>query len=258
VYGGPFNSGYFNWHEFFALQHFRPAAAYFAQWLAVFVPTVLLALPIAAVWRRDTRTRELLALALWFLPITGLYLFVAFSYEAWTCLRYILPALPALILGGMLGVEALARFLAPAPARRLRIAAAVLLVVWAAGVSWRWSPANGVFLIKHYEDAYAAASRAVRAQLPANALVLCCHLSGALYFYTDFPILRWDALTPPEFARYADLAERRGVTMAALVFTEEEERALRESCPGAWTRLATVENIGIWLLGPPPALTSAR
>src|SRR5688500_7368622 len=88
IYGGPLRSGYFNWSEFFALRYFVPAGTYFLRWLAVFLPAVMLVLPFVAFFRRDTRTRELYALACWFVPVAGLYLFVTFSHEAWTCLRY--------------------------------------------------------------------------------------------------------------------------------------------------------------------------
>lgn len=248
VYGGALRSGYLNWSEFFALRYLKPAAAYFLEWLAVFVPTAMLALPLAALCRRDTRTRELLALALWFAPITGLYLFVAFSHESWTCLRYLLPALPALILAAMLGIEALARGSGPTLAPRIRLASAVVLAAWAIGVSWFWSPRNLVFHLKQQEDAYITSAHAARAHFSENTLVLSCHTTGALYHYTDFPVLRYDAVSPEEFARYVALAQRTGVTIAALLFTAEEQMALRERCPGEWIRLATVDGVDLWRL----------
>ena len=253
LYGGPFRSGYFNWSEFFAVRYFKPAATYFVQWLAAVLPTVVLVLPVLAFWRRDTRTRELVALVLWFAPITGLYLFVAFSHEAWTCLRYLLPGLPALILAAMLGVEAIARSMNAPAGHRLRPAAAAVLSLWAIGASWYWSGRNGLLQIKHYEDAYILGAEAARAQFPPNTLVLSCHLSGAVFFYTNFAVLRWDAATPDEFRHYATLAQRTGVTVGALLFEDEEQRALRESCPGEWMRLASVGNVGVWRLAPPAA-----
>jgi hypothetical protein len=251
VYGGALRSGYMNWSEFFDLSYFKPTAWHFVRWLAVFLPAVLLVLPLAAIWRRDTRTRELLALALWFSAIVGLYLFCAFSHESWTCLRYILPAMPALILAGMLGVEAIARSVRSHWAVRVRTIAAFVIAVWAAGVSWKWSPANGVFHVKIYEDAYTSATTAARTLFPKNTLVLCCQTSGAVYYYTGFPILRWDALNPAEFAVHVAKAQRAGVTICALLFTGEEQRALREMCPGKWTRLATVDSMSLWRLTPP-------
>jgi hypothetical protein len=258
LYGGPFRSGYFNWSEFFALKHFAPAASFFVRWLAVFLPAVVMVLPLVALVRRDTREREVWALAWWFVPLAGLYLFVAFSHEAWTCLRYILPALPALILAAMLGVEAIARALAARWTQRVRIGAAVILAGWAVGMSWHWSQRLAVFHIKHHEDVYLTASRAARTQFPADTMILSCHLSGAVYYYTGFSVLRWDAFSPGEFKRYAALAQRAGVTVGAVLFAEEEQPALREICPGDWTRLATIGNVGLWRLAPLPADAEMR
>jgi 4-amino-4-deoxy-L-arabinose transferase-like glycosyltransferase len=255
IYGGALRSGYFNWSEFFALRYFVPAGSYFLRWLAVFLPAILLVLPFAALFRRETRTRELAALACWFVPLVGLYMFVSFSHEAWTCLRYLLPAIPALIFAAMLGVETLARTfearLTAAPSMRwFRPAAAILLATWAVVMSWQWSRQSALWLIKGYEDAYISATAAAQAKFPANTLVLSCHMSGALFFYTDFSVLRWDALTPAEFKRYVAWATRAGVTLGAVLFNGEEEGALRQSCPGEWERVATVGNVGIWRLAP--------
>ena len=150
----------------------------------------------------------------------------------------------------MLGVEAIARLLAAGPARRLRHAAAVIIASWAVGMSWQWSRSHGVFSLKFHEDAYITASAAARTHFPPKTLVLCCHLSGAVFYYTDFPVLRWDVANPAEFTRYAAMAHRAGITIGALLFADEEQRALQESCPGEWSRLATVDNVGIWRLAP--------
>src|SRR5690606_14294106 len=122
-----------------------------------------------------------------------------FAHDNWTCLRYLLPALWALILAGMLGVEAIARSFPTEWARCVRHGAAILLVVWGGAMSCHQSRALGVFAIKPQEDAYIEASAAARAHLPLRSIVLSCHLSGALFYYTDFPILRWDGLNPAQF-----------------------------------------------------------
>lgn len=248
LYGGALESGYINWWEFFAPEYIRPAALFFVRWLVVFIPAVLLVLPLAAVWRKDLRTRELLALAWWFFGITGIYLFCAFSHEAWNSLRYLLPGIPALILGGLLGIEAIARALPPPGGTRLRRIAGAVIAVWAVGASWRWSPAHAVFWVKRYEDAYIVAPAAARARFPENTLLLCCYASGAIYHYTRFPLLRYDNVNPAHFARYAALARRAGFTVGALLYPQEEKQALHDNCPGDWTLLDTVDGVHLWRL----------
>ena len=254
VYGGAFRSGYPAIETAFAASYVAPTASHFLHWLTVFLPAVLLGLPFVALVHRATRTRHLLGLALWFAPIVTVYLFYAISHEAWTCLRFILPALPALIIGGMLGVDALARFRPGAGVARFRAVAAVMLGAWAVIAAWRWAPPHAVFYTKRYEDAYTAACLAARTQLPKNALVVSCYASGAVHYYTDFAILRWDHLTTTaQFADYAATAQRVGIPLCAVLFASEEEDVFTRHCPGNWQRLATVSGVGLWQLAAGPA-----
>jgi len=248
-YGGVLQTGYPPWRETFDLAHLAPTARRFLGWLAVLMPTVLLVLPLAARRGPGHRGREWLALALWFGAITGLYLCYPVSQESWLNLRFILPAFPALILMGMLGVEALARF-SPFHGDRWRAAAAVILAGWAVGGSWHQSPARGVFHVRQYEAAYTAAGEAAREQFAARSIVLCFQTSGAVHFYTGFPVLRWDRLTPDSFAARARAAQQAGLAVHAVLFPQEEKEALAERCPGPWRQLATVAGINLWQLEP--------
>ncbi|MSU50731.1 MAG: hypothetical protein EXS37_16860 [Opitutus sp.] len=250
LYGSAFSSGYGDVFAAFALPYGGPTAVHFAKWLALLLPAALLVLPLAAWIRRDTRTRELLALTLTFATIAGLYLFYEISHEVWWCLRFILPAIPPLILAGLLGVEALARGPGARWPQKFRSGAALVLALWAFGNSWYWTPRLSVFMMKKYEQAYADGSLAAREKFPHDALVLSFAFSGALYFYSDFPVLRFDQMDAPVFARYAALAQKAGRPLCAVLFDWEEKDAFRH-CPGEWRRLTTVANIGLWQLAAP-------
>ncbi len=247
LYGSAFNSGYGQIFLAFALHYGAPTTVHFAKWLALLLPTVLLALPLAAWARRDTRTRELLALTLAFAVITGLYVFYEVSHEVWWCLRFILPAIPSLILMGLLGIEALARGPGARWGGKFRTAAALAIALWAIVLSWHWTPNLGVFQMKGYEEAYRNGSMAARDKLPRDAVVMSFAFSGALYYYSDFPVLRWDQMEAPVFARYVEQAAKGGRPIAAVLFDWEEKDAFQH-CPGAWQKIATISNIGIWLL----------
>lgn len=255
LYGGVFRSGYPAIATAFSTDYAWPTVRHFTRWLATFLPAVLLLLPLAALARRSTRSRELLALAVWFAALAGPYVFYAISQEDWSCLRFILPALPALVLAALLGVNALT------PSSRLRTAAAVLLAAWALAGSWHWTSQLGILYIKGYEQPYAAASLAARATLPAHALVVSGQTSGALYFYTDLPVLRWDFINATDFARYSALAQKTGTPLYAALFNTEETAAFGpDRCPGEWTKISTHQSISLWRLiaaAPPPA-TAAK
>lgn len=254
LYGSALRSGYGDdISAAFALAYGWPTALHFAKWLVLLLPAVLLPLPFAALIRRDLRSRELMALAVAFTAIAGLYIFYEVSHEVWWCLRFILPVVPVLILGGLLGIEALARGPGALRPERFRSAAALVLILWAAGNSWYWTRQLSVLMMKTYEQTYADASVAARERLPANAIVVSLAFSGAIYFHTDFPVLRWDQIDARGFARYAALARQAGRPVCALLFDSEENEAFQIRCPGRWTRLAKVGNAGLWRLDADPA-----
>ncbi len=250
LYGHPLQSGYGDIFAAFSLIHGAPTALHFTKWLALLLPAVLLALPFAALTRRELRGREMLSLVTAFGAVAGCYLFYDVSHEVWWCLRFILPVVPALILAGLLGVEALARGPGSRWPKGFRPAVACGLVLWAVGNSWYWSPQLGVFLMKRYEQAYADASLVARDLLPKEAIVVSSSFSGSLYFYTEFAVLRFDQVEAPVFARYASLAHGAGRPVCAVLFKSEEAEAFRR-CPGTWTSLAQIHNVGIWRLAPP-------
>lgn len=248
LYGGAFRSGYPAIGDAFALSYAAPTALHFARWLSLFLPAVLLPLAFAPLARHAGRTREFAGLALWFGAVTAAYSCYAISQENWTCLRFILPAVPALILAGLLGLETLVGPDVRARAARWRMTTAVLIAAWAIAASTYWSRHLAIFYIKGYEQAYADACAAARAHFPENALVLSAQTSGALYFYTQFAVLRWDIVTPEEFARYRLRAAEAGVPICALIYNVEEQAALRERCPGEWRQVAAAQNIHLWQL----------
>ena len=248
LYGGALRSGYGSFQVFFDPAHVPASLVDFARWLAVLLPAVLLLLPLAAFFVRELRNRVLAALAVWFTAVIGLFACVGFSHEAWWSLRYILPAIPALILTALVGLQALAdRFpLSQRPA--VLATAATFLALWAVAGCAYWIKKLGVLDGKVHEQAYADATRAARDTFPKGALVVSSATCGALYAYTDFPILRADLLDGPRFVRIAALARASGRPVCALLFDAEEKDALGNRCPGEWKRVATVKNLGLWQL----------
>jgi hypothetical protein len=248
LYGGPMRSGYGDSFGGFGSEYGLPTALHFARWLALFLPAVMLLLPAVALARRDTRTRELLGVGLVAATNIGVYLFYSVSHEVWWCLRFILPGIAALILVGVMGAEALARGAGARWPRGFRAGLAALLTLWAAGNSWHWSRHLHLSLVPVYESAYEEAALLVRQHVPANAVVVCGAVSGALYYYTQLPTLICDSIVAEDFARYVAIARKTGRPVYAVVFDIEKEEVVSRRCPGAWSRIASAGNIGIWQL----------
>lgn len=246
LYGSALRSGYGNIFDAFSLAHGWPTAVHFARWLALLLPAVVLFLPFVGVLTRGPARRHAAALGTAFAAVAGCYLFYEVSHEVWWCLRFILPVIPALILGALLGTDALARFVEQRWPR-VRGIAAVSLGVWAVGLSAYWSPRLSVHLMRHYEQAYSDGITMAKPLLPGDAPVLCLAFSGALYFHTGCPVLRWDQLDAATFHRYARLTEALGRPVRALLFEAEESEAFQR-CPGGWTRVARSGNVSLWQL----------
>lgn len=250
LYGSPFRSGYVDITEAFGWTYGWPTTLHFAQWLALLLPAALLLLPWRAAAALAGRTREGVALALWFFAFAGFYVFYEISHEVWWNLRFLLPGTPALILAGLLGAEAISRARPARLAARWRMGAAAALVVWAAGLGVYWTDRFHLLLTKTYERAYADTAAAARQRFAAGTLVVAGLHSGALVYYTDLPLLRWEFVRPEQFARFRARAKEASRPIGAIVHQVEEAEALQKNCPGRWTRLATVRDFSLWQLEP--------
>lgn len=248
VYGGALRSGYVALHEAFAFHHGPGTMAHFAQWLVLLLPAPVLLLAPGALWSGPRR--DALALLLAFAGLAVVYVFYEISHEVWWCLRFLLPGVPALILAGLL----VWRDTRP-PVRRT---AAVVFSAWAVALSLFWTDRLHVLLVRDYEAVYRSAALRVRELVPANALVAASSPSGALFYYTDLAVLRWDLLPPEQFKRLAALATRAQRPIFALLFDEFEDRARRDHLPGEWKRIDAVNNLSLWqYVGPAPGAPSA-
>jgi len=249
LYGHALASGYGDIFAAFGWQYGAPTARHFGAWLARLLPPVLLVLPLVALMHPATRGRSVAALVLGAATLIGCYLFYEVSHEVWWCLRFILPALPLLVLAGLLGVEALAQ----GPGRRwprgFRPAAALVLLLWGLGAAAFWHRRLEPLQVRPQELAYAAGAAAARELFPPDALVVSLAFSGNLLFHTGHPVLRWDQVSPEDFARYARLAAGAGRPVRALLFDAERDDAFRR-CPGPWREIGRRGTVGLWALGP--------
>lgn len=252
LYGSALQSGYINLGEAFAWSYAAPTLAHVGKWFALMLPAVLLALPIVAI-ARDARPRRIgIALGLWFGCFATFYAFYEFTREVWWGLRFLLPATPALIVSGLIGLEATTQ------SPRVRAALAAGLAAWAAGLGWFWTKKNHLLFTKGYEQAYADAAAAARAQFPPQTLVIAGAQSGALFYYTDFAILRWEFVNSAQWEAFRTRAAQAGRPVGAVLFDVEKTEALEQRCRGTWTQVVRLNNLALWRLDAPAAATPAR
>ena len=248
VYGQPLASGYGNVWSAFGAGFVPHNLAHFARWIpALLSPLVCAAL--AAPFLQAARRRELAVLGLWAVLLIGLYAFYFHSGETWWYLRFILPAFPALILAALVVFQRLGQLI-PSP----RWARAMFVAVLALGVAWqaRLSRRLEVLSIPTGEAYYLDTANWARRYLPPESAIFCMQMSGALYFYTPFMLIRWDQVM---VARLPDLlaALRMEKRPVYAVLYDFESREARERLGGHWKQIATVRSATFWQLETAPA-----
>jgi hypothetical protein len=128
-------------------------------------------------------------------------------FSDWWYTRFLLPALPALVVLTAVTLERAARALPR------RAAPAVLaVVVLALGGSWlERASALSVFRLKRLEQKYVELGRFAASRLPRNAIVFAAQPTGSVRFYAGLPTLSWDALDPAWLDRVLEECRSRGL-----------------------------------------------
>jgi hypothetical protein len=238
IYGSALKTGYGDVWSAFSREFAEHNLVAFAQWIPMLLtPAVLLAL--VAPFRPALRRRGLAVLATWAVTLIGFYAFYYHSGETWWYLRFILPAFPALIL---LSLAVLDDFRVSPKARRVTgglLLAGVL--IWETVLIDRYA----LVYLKSGEATYVDAATWGREHFPPNAAVICMQVSGALYYYTDFLLVRWDQIDPSKIPPLiAALREAKRPVYAILYEFEEADAQARMG--GQWKKITKIRNATIW------------
>jgi len=251
AYGRVLTTGYGDVHTLFG-SHYAPAtvALYFVWLPVVLTPLVLLILGLPLVGRSGANGK-IAWLAVWALIFPIFYLFYCYTHNEWWGLRFALPAFPALIVGALLvGSWLLCRL-------RLRfqawwLAPAALAVIVHGTL---WSRALHAFSVGRSEQVYPATAAWLRDHVPANAVVAAMQTSGSLFYYTKYPVIRWDAIAPDDFHRIAAACTAAHLPVYATLFPFELEDArwteIERRLPGHWTQIGSVRHVSLWRYDPP-------
>jgi hypothetical protein len=262
LYGKALTTGYGNVNGMFNATYVGPTLLHYAVWLpVVLTPLVVagLALPFVAAGRKPK-----LVLSAWAGAFVLFYAAYACTHETWWYLRFVLPALPALAIGGALVLQRV-RFPTldfsagvtpqsqPPRALRLRLPLGgtllVLAFVWQLGWCWHFQ----VHKTELGERCYRDAGAWVQTSLPANSLIAANQISGALFYYSDKPFIAWDRFTPQSYAALNDYLVKHQLALYAGLFDYEEDEALKVRMPGIWIAVAHFRQVTIWRRSGVPA-----
>jgi len=243
LYGDPRASGHGTFAEMFSLTNVVPnIRAYAMRVLTGETPALALITTsvVALVARRavpagpESKTRSTPTAALpsvclavlVAMPVLACYLAYG-VFSDWAYLRFLLPIWPAAFAaaGAVIGNASLRL----PPAIRTQVLLVVLTLVSARNVV---SAAHeGSFTLWADASRYGTAGRYLDAVLPPNAVIVASQHSGSASYYTNRPVVRWDALYVGFDVALDDLA-RLG-RLPVIVVEDWEEPLLRQKFPAS-------------------------
>ena len=261
-YGRVFTTGYTGIAALVSPANFPAGLLHFGRWLGTFLGAPALALVGFGIFRATRGDRRQAVLLTWAGAIVGFYTLYEQSLHGWWRLRFLLPALPAVILSAALAarelnVTAAERWRFRPVLRRLAATALFAGLLWALGVSAYWDATRRVWEIGESEDVYPRCVAWAEAQLPPNAALLAMQTSGAVHFYGRLPVVRYDLMDEPTYARFVTDARKANVPLYALLFRNDRIEFERR-WPGSWLRLGGIEEASLWRLREAAAPAVAR
>lgn len=231
--------------EGLALARFGPRFHHYLVWVTAQLSPLIPLGWLAVAADRQVPGRDRLMLLGWFAAFLGLYCFWI-AYDTWWYTRFLLPALPAMIVAALLvGRDLLGRlprrgaFAWIRPALPLALLAVVLGAEWACGRVVRPIEA-GTYGHVFLDGARALARQTGRQGGKEKALVLSSECSGAVRFFNGLASIRWDLISPADFATVQARAVANRYSIYALLLRQEVEEARRHA-PGRWLPVERVE-----------------
>ena len=250
AYGHLLTTGYGDAWSSFSVGLIPGTFLHYARWLPLFfTPVILLALALPGL--RRSASREAAVLGVWALAYLGFYSAYHNTHETWWYLRFVLPAAPPLVVGGLLAAF---RFFSRGGARSAREAASTPHFNWRFTIALALVLANGAWWnhklqtlkVGHGEANYPLVATWLRQHIPADSVLSAMQVTGALFYYTDFTFVRWDQLNPEGFARVAAAARAEQRPIYAVLYRFEAAEALEKRMPGRWRVVGQVREIMIW------------
>lgn len=245
AYGSPLRTGYSaDLEKGLALANFPGRFRFYAFWLVKQL-TPLVPAGWLLVWAdRRVPARDRVMLVAWF---AAFFLFYCLwdVYEKWTYTRYLLPAIPPMILGSLMVARDGLRLAKADRGAVLRRVAALLALVGVLYAEHRQIRSLGVLEFSEGEKVYQDACRWAETKLPPTSLVVSMKMSGAIRYYSFLTPLRGDSIEPGRAPVLRERVRAHGRPLYALLFPSEVEK-LQERLPGAWTKVGALRDVTLW------------
>jgi hypothetical protein len=184
----------------------------------------------------------------WFVPFFVFYAFYGY-WDGWLCVRFLLPAVPALLVGVFLLVRDLAAVISPRHPR-ISVAIAAALAIWIVVAPVRSTRKLDILpVLPVLEKSYPHLIRWADTQMPKNAIVISGVLSASFLYYADRQIVRYDEMNNDQFQTLRAYAANAGMPWFAVLPADELDLdALRKKFRGDWKKLGTEGDVSIYRL----------
>jgi hypothetical protein len=228
LYGSLLESGYGSAAELFKIEYLSVNLSRYSQWLLA-TETPLIVLALFAPWLIRT------SLSWLFVAISATvvlsYMFYV-PFDNWTYLRFLLPAIPLLLIFTAFVILNLSHRLR-SPFSRSLVAAVCVAVM-----AWRWDSV-GMQPPRPNDRRFALVGEFVRDELPQNVILLSMQHSGSVRYYSSRLSLRWDLLDPEWLEPGLMFLRAKGYR--PLLLLEEWEQPLFTRRFAAHTKLAALD-----------------
>lgn len=226
LHGNPLATGYGDVRGLFALSWVPMTLEHY-----VFTLPLLLGPLVFFFWLfplvKEQRRLLPLSLLLWAVLLAGVYASYFCTHETWWYNRFLLPAFPAFILCGMLGLQALCRSVCLRLCLPWLLVANLVFVVLQGARLGSMESASGN---RHYAE-----SARWAAELPENGLLIACQCSGAVTHYAGRPVA--NVSTREQAAGLVAWNAKSAAPLHALITDLEKEALFARFQGGRWTEL---------------------
>lgn len=235
LYESPWKTGYGGAGEVISFLALPPCLSFHVTSLVRIMSPLVMPVGLVAVFDRKLEPGRRAVLASWFGVFFVFYAFYSYC-PSWSASRFLLPAVPALIIGAL-------RVCAWVP-RRAAIAAVVIALAWEV----RQVGSLHALHIDETDSIFPRTVTWVEGQVPRDATVLSNIFSGVFYFHSGRITPRWDQLDATTAALLRS-RERDAKSWFAVVGEGEGGKAeLVRHVPGDWVPRGTLRGVTLWQL----------
>jgi dolichyl-phosphate-mannose-protein mannosyltransferase len=216
MYGSPFATGYGPTQDLFQAGHVLTNLRRYARWLVDTHTTAILLAAAAPFVARRRRAAWLCAA----FSVGTLISYLPYQvFDDWWYLRFLLPAIPLLVVLSLIVVAEIARrTIAGGEVAAVAVVATVLAAMWITTARHR-----SAFDLVRFERHFIEAGTYAADHLPSEAAVLTVLHSGSVHYYSQRPTLSWDTLPPDSLDRTLAWLRDRGLTPMLMLDASEEQ-----------------------------------